>query len=125
MKQKILITELALQILLSVGCLMYLIYDYVHKDMISEIFIALFFVGAANLAGFVIRVSIVASKFHRYYFFGVLAFFLFLYILVKFDVKMDYTLNYMVIGGVLFNIYYLYYGFLVIKKISNQVKLID
>ncbi|MEG0760341.1 hypothetical protein [Chryseobacterium sp.] len=125
MKLNILKIEVIFQIILSLGSLFYILVDYSKHDQASDFFIALFFIGVANLLGFLIRISTVASKFHRYYFFGVLAFFLLLYTLVKVDVKMDYTLNYMVIGGVLFNIYYLYYGFLVIKKISNQVKLID
>jgi hypothetical protein len=122
MKFKILTAELSFQILLTVGSIIYLIMDYIQKDQINEIFLSMFFVGIANLVGFVIRISMTASKFHLYYFLGVIIFFLFLYLLTQIKSEMNFTINYMQIGGVLFNIYYLIYGFINVKKISNEMK---
>lgn len=116
MKLKILLIELIFQTLLSVGSILYITYDYLQTDQLTELFIALFFVGVANLLGFIIRISLIASKFHRYYFFGVISFFVILYALSKFDSEMNFILCYLGIGGVLFNIYYLSYGFYLIKN---------
>lgn len=125
MKLKILIAELSFQILLTVGSIIYLINDYIQKDQINEIFLAMFFVGLANLLGFVLRISISASKFHRYYFLGVITFFLLLYLLTQIKSEMNFTINYMQIGGLIFNMYYLIYGFITVKKLSNEMKTCD
>lgn len=116
MKQKILITELIFQTLLTLGSILYIIYNYFQTDSFSEFFIALFFVGVANLLGFIIRITLITSKFQRYYFFGVILFFIALYVLCKFDFDTVFILYYLGIGGALFNIYYLLYGFYLIKN---------
>lgn len=118
MKLNILKTEVALQTILTLGCLIYLIIDYNKQAQASDFFIALFFIGAANLLGFLIRASTVASKFHRYYFFGVILFFLSLYFIASIfvDSNIDFIMYFMGIGGVLFNIYYLIYRFYIIKN---------
>lgn len=116
MKQKIFITELIFQTLLTLGSILYIIYNYFQIDSFSEFFIALFFVGVANLLGFIIRITLISSKFQRYYFFGVILFFIALYVLCKFDFDTVFILYYLGIGGALFNIYYLLYGFYLIKN---------
>lgn len=124
MKLNILKTEVALQNILSLGSLIYLVIDYNKQAQASDFFIALFFIGAANLLGFLIRVSTVASKFHRYYFFGVILFFISLYFvsLMYADSNIDFVMYFMGIGGVLFNIYYLIYGFYIIKTYEANKK---
>jgi hypothetical protein len=121
MKLKILITELAFQTLLSIGSIFYVMYAYFKNDQLMAFFIALFFVGAGNLIGFLIRISVIASKFHRYYFFGVIVFFLLIYLLSKFDPNVEIIFNFLGMGGVLFNLYYLIYGYLTIRKLSDEI----
>ncbi|WP_175621645.1 hypothetical protein [Chryseobacterium schmidteae] len=118
MKLNILKTEVAFQTLLSLGSFLYLIIDYDKQAQASDFFIALFFIGVANLLGFLIRISLVASKFHRYYFFGVILFFLLLFGIssLTIDSKVEFAMNFMGIGGILFNIYYLAYGFYLIRN---------
>lgn len=118
MKLNILKTEVAFQTLLSLGSFLYLVIDYNKQDQASDFFIALFFIGVANLLGFLIRISVVASKFHRYYFFGVILFFLLLFGIssLTIDSKVEFAMNFMGIGGILFNIYYLAYGFYLIRN---------
>lgn len=122
MKLKILIAELTFQMMLTLGSIIYLINDYFQKDQISEIFIALFFVGLANIVGFVLRISVVKSCFHPYYFFGVIIFFLMIYLMSKFDPAVNFVMYFMQAGGFLINIYYLIYGYLTVKKLSGEMK---
>lgn len=124
MKLNILKAEVILQTILSLGSLIYLIIDYNKLAQVSDFFIALFFIGFANLLGFLIRVFTVASKFHRYYFFGVILFFISLYFvsLMYADSNIDFVMYFMGIGGVLFNIYYLIYGFYIIKNYEANKK---
>lgn len=118
MKLNILKTEVIFQTILSLGSLIYLIIDYNKHDQASDFFIVLFFIGVSNLLGFLIRISTVASKFHRYYFFGVIVFFLSLYFMASMYVNsnVDFVMYFMGFGGILFNIYYLIYGFTIIKN---------
>ncbi|OBW42458.1 hypothetical protein AB670_01159 [Chryseobacterium sp. MOF25P] len=122
MKLNILKTEVAFQILLSLGSFLYLVIDHNKQNQASDFFIALFFIGVANLLGFLIRISVVASKLHRYYFFGVILFFLLLFGIssLTIDSKVDFVMNFMGIGGILFNIYYLVYGFYLIRNHSKK-----
>ncbi|MCD1116671.1 hypothetical protein [Chryseobacterium turcicum] len=124
MKLNILKIEVALQTILTLGCLIYLIIDYNNQALASDFFIALFFIGAANQLGFLIRVFTVASKFHRYYFFGVILFFILLYFLSSMyaNSNIDFVMYFMGIGGILFNIYYLIYGFYIIKNYEANKK---
>ncbi|MCI3937122.1 hypothetical protein MQX03_07915 [Chryseobacterium aahli] len=123
MKLKILITELVFQILLSAGSIFCVIYEYFKNDQLMAFFIALFFVGCGNLFGFLIRISVIASKFHRYYFFGVIVFFFLIYLLSKFDPNVEIIFNFLGMGGVLFNLYYLIYGYFMIRKLSDEIKI--
>ena len=118
MKNNILKAEVIFQILVSLISLLYVMADYQQKTLGSEFFIALFYVGVSNLIGFLLRVSLSKSKFHRYYFFGVILFFIILYILAVsvIDSKTDFIMYFMGAGGVLFNIYYLAYGFYLAKN---------
>lgn len=122
MKSNILKTEVIFQTILSLGSLIYLIIDYNKHDQASDFFIVLFFIGVSNLLGFLIRISTVASKFHRYYFFGVIVFFLSLYFMASMYVNSDigFVMYFMGIGGILFNIYYLIYGFTIIKNYPTK-----
>lgn len=122
MKLKILKTEVIFQTILSLGSLIYLIIDYNKHDQASDFFIALFFIGVSNLLGFLIRISTVASKFHRYYFFGVIVFFLSLYFMASMYVNsnVDFVMYFMGTGGILFNIYYLIYGSIIIKNYPTK-----
>ena len=123
MKLKILITELAFQTLLTVGSIFCVMYEYFQNDQLMAFFIALFFVGSGNLLGFLIRISVIASKFHRYYFFGVIVFFLLIFLLSTFDPNVEIIFNFLGIGGLLFNLYYLIYGFFIVKKLSDEIKI--
>ncbi len=123
MKLNILKAEVVFQTIVSFISLLYVVSDYIQSENPTEFFIALFFVGVSNLAGFVLRVLLSKSKFHRYYFFGVLIFFQLLFVaaLLFNDSKIEYVLYFMGIGGILFNIYYLVYGFYLIKTMQ-QIK---
>lgn len=117
MDLKILKTELAFQFLLSFGSILYIIFQNEEYDKVVQFFIILFFVGIANFVGFVVRISIILSKYNQYYFFGVIAFFLLMYFSFLFskNYSNDFLIYYLGIGGVLFNIYYLLYGLYLIK----------
>ncbi|MFL9833799.1 hypothetical protein [Chryseobacterium terrae] len=121
MKLNILKGELIFQTLLSLGSFIYLLINYNASNQASDFFIALFFIGVSNLLGFLVRISTVSSKFHRYYFFGVILFFITLYLAtsVTINSNVEFVMYFMGIGGILFNIYYLLYGFCIIKNYSD------
>lgn len=123
MKLNILKTEVIVQTIVSLAFFLPVAVNYYHKTQQSDFFIALFFVGISNLIGFLLRVSLSKSRFHRYYFFGVILFFIILYFNAVYltDFRKDFVINFMGIGGVLFNIYYLIYGFYIIKTM-RQIK---
>lgn len=122
MKLNILKTEVVFQSLLTFISLAYVIFDYVQKTEGTEFFIALFFIGVSNLLGFLLRISLVPSKFHRYYFFGVILFFLILYCITSLtvDSHTEFAIHFMGVGGMLFNVYYLVYGFCLIKTMKQN-----
>ncbi|WP_042722188.1 hypothetical protein [Flavobacterium sp. B17] len=113
MKLNVLKAEVIFQTLVSLVSTLYVIIDYSGM----KFFIALFYVGISNLLGFLLRVSLFASKLNQYYFFGVILFFLLLYFvsILTVDNRIDMVFYFMGIGGVLFNIYYLLYGIYLIK----------
>ncbi len=125
MKLNILKREVVFQTMVSLVGLLYIISDYTGMTQGTEFFIVLFFVGVSNLLGFLIRISVMASKFNRYYFFGVILFFLLIFLMAaqSADSRIDYIIYFMGTGGVLFNLYYLAYGFYMIttqdKKKDN------
>jgi len=116
MKLNILKGEVVFQTMVSLVGLLYIIFDYTGTTQGTEFFIVLFFVGVSNLLGFLIRISVMASKFNRYYFFGVILFFLLIFLMTaqSADSSVDYIFYFMGTGGVLFNLYYLAYGFYMI-----------
>ncbi|MDR6156850.1 hypothetical protein QF023_000366 [Chryseobacterium sp. SLBN-27] len=118
MKLTILKTEVIVQTVVSLAFFLPVAVNYYHKTQQSDFFITLFFVGISNLIGFLLRVSLSKSRFHRYYFFGVILFFIILYFNAVYliDFRKDFVINFMGIGGVFFNIYYLIYGFYIIKN---------
>ncbi len=118
MKLNILKGEVVFQAIVSLVGLLYIISDYTGTTQGTEFFIVLFFVGVSNLLGFLIRISVMASKFNRYYFFGVILFFLLIFLMAaqSADSSVDYIFYFMGTGGVLFNLYYLAYGFYLITK---------
>lgn len=122
MKRKILTGEAIVQTVISLVFFLPMIVDYYEKTQRSDFFIALLYVGVSNLIGFLLRVSLSKSKLHWYYFYGVLLFFqlLFVAVLLFNDSKIEYVLYFMGIGGVLFNIYYLIYGFYNVKKMQQN-----
>jgi hypothetical protein len=123
MNLKILVTELVFQILLSTGSTLCVTYQYFQNDFLLAFFIALFFIGVGNLLGFFIRLSTIESPFNKYYFYGIVVFFVMTFLLYKFDFGEEIIFKFLGIGGVLFNLYYLIYGFLNIKKLSDETKL--
>lgn len=124
MKLNILKAEAVFQALLSLGSLFYVIDRYFREVLISEFFIALFFAGLSNLLGFLIRISVVKSILHRYYFFGVIFFFISLYVITSLtvDSNVDFGVYFMGAGGIFFNICYLVYGFYIIKNYHEEEK---
>lgn len=122
MKLNILKAEVIFQTLLTFISLTYVIFDYVQKTEGTEFFIALFFIGVSNLLGFLLRISLVGSQFHRYYFFGVILFFLILYCITSLAVNshIEFAIYFMGVGGMLFNVYYLVYGFCLIKTMKQN-----
>lgn len=122
MKLNILKAEVIFQSLVSIVSTLYIIIDYFQKNSGMGFFIALFFVGISNLLGFLLRVFLFSSKFNRYYFFGVTLFFVILYLssMLTMDSRIDMVFYFMGIGGVLFNIYYLLYGFYIIKMTGKD-----
>ncbi|WP_294321027.1 hypothetical protein [uncultured Chryseobacterium sp.] len=122
MKTTILKGEAILQAIISLVFFLYAFADYNRHTPGSEFFIALFYIGVSNLIGFLLRVSLSKSRFHRYYFYGVILFFVILYFMAVLfsDSKMDYVINFMGIGGVIFNMYYLGYGFYMVKTMHQN-----
>ncbi|MGE4513669.1 MAG: hypothetical protein AB7E26_07675 [Chryseobacterium sp.] len=123
MKLKVLKAEVIFQLMVSLIGILYVIVDYSQKNSRMAFFIALFYLGISNLLGFLLRVSLFTSKFNRYYFFGVILFFVILYLasLLMIDSRKEMVFYFMGIGGVLFNIYYLLYGFYLIK-VTQKIK---
>ncbi|KQS91950.1 hypothetical protein [Chryseobacterium sp. Leaf394] len=119
MKLKILVTELVFQILLSTGSTLCVTYQYFQNDFL----LALFFVGVGNLFGFFIRLSTIESPFNKYYLYGIMVFFVMTFVLYKFDFGKEIIFKFWGIDGILFNLYYLIYGFINIKKLSDETKL--
>ncbi|SEN10526.1 hypothetical protein SAMN05421856_11627 [Chryseobacterium taichungense] len=122
MKLTLLKAEVIFQLVVSLIGLLYVIVDYSQKNSGMAFFIALFYVGISNLLGFLLRISLFASKFNQYYFFGVILFFLLLYFISILTVenRIDMVLYFMGVGGVLFNIYYLLYGIYLIKAAQKN-----
>ncbi|WBX98149.1 hypothetical protein [Chryseobacterium gambrini] len=121
MERKILKGEVIFQTVVSLVFFLPVAVNYYQKTQRSDFFIALFYVGISNLIGFLFRVLLSKSKFHRYYFYGVILFFIILYFSAAYlsDSRTDYVANFMGIGGVLFNIYYLIYGFYNVKTMQQ------
>ncbi|SMP21165.1 hypothetical protein [Chryseobacterium profundimaris] len=122
MKLRILKAETIFQTMVSLAGLVYICLDYNQKP-IAKFFIALFFVGVSNLLGFLLRVLISKSKFHQYYVFAVILFFVVIYFAAVFssDSNRDAILYLMGIGGVLFNIYYIAYGFHLFESLQPHI----
>lgn len=122
MKLRILKAETIFQTMVSFAGLVYICLDYNQKP-ISKFFIALFFVGVSNLLGFLLRILMSKSKFHQYYLFGVILFFVTIYFAAVFssDFNRDLILYFIGIGGVLFNIYYIVYGFYLNKSLEPHI----
>lgn len=122
MERKILKGEAVFQTVISLIFFSYAIADYFEQTPGTEFFIALFYIGISNLIGFLLRVSLSKSRFHRYYFYGVILFFIILYFSAAYlsDSRMDFVVSFMGIGGVLFNIYYLIYGFYNVKTMQQK-----
>lgn len=122
MERKILTGEAVFQTVISLIFFSCAIADYFKQTPGTEFFIALFYIGISNLIGFLLRVSLSKSRFHRYYFYGVILFFIILYFgeVYLSDSRMDFEVSFMGIGGVLFNIYYLIYGFYNVKMMQQN-----
>lgn len=122
MERKILKGEVIFQTVVSLVFFLPVAINYYQKTQGSDFFIALFYVGVSNLVGFLLRISLSKSRFHRYYFYGVILFFIVLYFseVLMSDSRMDFVVNFMGIGGVLFNIYYLMYGFYNVKTMQQS-----
>jgi hypothetical protein len=122
MERKILTGEAVFQTVISLIFFSCAIADYFKQTPGTEFFIALFYIGISNLIGFLLRVSLSKSRFHRYYFYGVILFFIILYFGAVYlsDSRMDFEVSFMGIGGVLFNIYYLIYGFYNVKMMQQN-----
>ncbi|WP_343663137.1 hypothetical protein [Chryseobacterium mucoviscidosis] len=122
MERKILTGEAVFQTVISLIFFSCAIADYFKQTPGTEFFIVLFYIGISNLIGFLLRVSLSKSRFHRYYFYGVILFFIILYFGAVYlnDSRMDFVVSFMGIGGVLFNIYYLIYGFYNVKKMQQN-----
>lgn len=125
MKLKILTVELVFQSLLSIVTTLCVIYQYFQNDFLMAFLIALFFVGIGNLIGFFVRLSTIESPFNKYYFYGIVVFFVLTFLLYKFDLEEETIFSFLGIGGVLFNLYYLFYGFINVKKLSDEAKVIQ
>ncbi|MBW8523460.1 hypothetical protein K0U91_11825 [Chryseobacterium chendengshani] len=122
MERKILKGEVIFQTVVSLLFFLPVAINYYQKAQGSDFFIALFYVGVSNLVGFLLRVSLSKSRFHRYYFYGVILFFIALYFsaVLMSDSRIDFVVNFMGIGGVLFNIYYLMYGFYNVRTMQQS-----
>ena len=124
MKFKILKIEVASQFLLTIACLLFFLYIIVFTDEHDLEIIywsLLFLIGVFNLIGLVIRLFLVRSKLNFIYLFVVLTFFILsfvLYFFLDYDFERDVDdfMNYLILFGSLFNIYYLSYGYLLIKN---------
>ena len=121
-KLKVLKKEVKLQMILSsialVICLFAL--SMGEKDTRAfAILISLFLIGVFNLIGFVVRLFVVKDSFNLMYLAAVLIFFFgFIFIL---DQRESVQIIYVGIGGVLLNIYYLWYGHHLTKNWNSGV----
>ena len=124
MKFKILKIEVATQFLLTIACLLFFLYVIVFTDEHDLEIIywgLLFLIGVFNLIGLGIRLFLVRSKLNFLYLFIVLTFFILsvvLYFFLDYDFERDVDdfMIYLFLFGSLFNIYYLSYGYLLIKN---------
>ena len=124
MKFKILKIEVASQFLLTIACLLFFLYVIVFTDEHDLEIIywgLLFLIGVFNLIGLGIRLFLVRSKLNFIYLFIVLTFFILSFVLYffldyDFERDVDDLMIYLFLFGFLFNIYYLSYGYLLIKN---------
>ena len=123
MERKILTGEAVFQTVISLLFFSYAIADYFEQKPGTEFFIALFYIGISNLICFLLRVSLSKSSFNGYFFYGVILFFIIRYFVAFCFIvsRLVFLLGLMGIGGVLFIIYYLIYGFYIVKTLQ-QIK---
>ena len=122
-KFKILRKEVYFQFVLSSIAVIICLYNIAIEsgdDITFWFFIVLFFIGVINLVGFIIRLFLVKHKLNWIYLSGVIFYLLLLYIIYRMKIG-DYTLIYYVgIGGVTFNLFYLWYGYFITKNLSAE-----
>lgn len=123
MKFKILKIEVVIQFVLIVSTLLFFLYDILFiEQKIELIYLGIIFlVGVFNLIGLVIRLFLVRTKMNFIYLFGVLSFFivsfaLYYFLYYDFENDIEVIIIYMSIFGFIFNTYYLYYGYQLVKK---------
>lgn len=123
MNLKILKIEVITQFVLTISVLLFVLFSVLFiKQKIELIYlILLFFIGVFNLIGLVIRLFLVRSNLNFIYLFVVLTFFILSFLIYffldyDFEIDVDRFMIYLFLFGFLFNTYYLFYGYLLIKN---------
>lgn len=116
-KLKVLKNEVKLQTIFSGIALVLCLFALSTGEKDAGVFallISLFLIGVFNLIGFIIRLFIVKDGLNFIYLAGLLIFALgFIFIL---DQRESVQINFVGIGGVLLNAYYLWYGYFITKN---------
>ena len=91
------------------------------SDWNMFILFGLFWIGVSNIVGFLIRIFLIQSKFNILYSAAVVLFFLFLGFLASFTTFLDeYFVHFISIFGILLNLFYIFYGFILIKNWNQK-----
>lgn len=91
------------------------------SDWNMFILFGLFWIGVSNIVGFLIRIFLIQSKFNIIYSAAVVLFFLLLGFLASFTTFLDeYFVHFISIFGILLNLFYIFYGFILIKNWNQK-----
>lgn len=115
-KLSILKIETILQSIISAAAAFFFLSDW---NMF--ILFGLFWIGVSNIVGFLIRIFLIQSKFNIIYSAAVVLFFLLLGFFASFTTFLDeYFVHFIFIFGILLNLFYIFYGFILIKNWNQK-----
>ena len=126
MKRKILEIELLGSITILLYCFLWFFLDIFDTVNDYEILYIMIVLALANFIGFFIRIFTHQSYLMGFYFFGVIAFFLLLFIILFLGASPDniFFKIYFYGGSLLLSFYYSISGFLIIREIVNNSRVI-
>ena len=127
MKRKILKIEVISQFVLTISFFLFFLYSifFIAQKIELIYFGLLFLIGAFNLIGLVIRLFLVRSTLNFIYLISVLAFFILSFAIyyfqyLDFEGDADLIMKYLFSFGLLFNIYYIAYGYYMLKNWTQE-----